>query len=134
MAQNITYNIGSVQNMANHNTEITINQSSQNFSITKGDFSSLAKFLVDKGISEPDIQELKDIIDTEPNLAIEGIKNNKIRGWMGKIAIEANLVARGVEVALIVEVFNIILAFNCELISYFLNFIISIFITHICQF
>lgn len=103
MAQNITYNINSVQNIANHNTESTINQTAQNMSVTKGDFQSLVNFLSDKGISEPDIQELKEIIEIEANITEDGVKNSKIQQWLGKIAVEANLVARGVEIGLLVE-------------------------------
>lgn len=111
MAQNITYNIGSVQNMANHNADTTINQSSQNISITKGDFSSLAKFLVDKGINAPDIKELKYIIDTEPNLATEGMANNTLQSWIGKITIGGGLVVKGVAVETIVEAIKYYLGF-----------------------
>ncbi|CAI3942573.1 unnamed protein product [Commensalibacter communis] len=103
MAQNITYNISSVQNMANHNTDTTINQTAQNISVTKGDFQSLANFLNDKGISEPDIQELKEIIDVESNLATEGMENGKLQSWIGKVAIGGSLVAKGVAVETIVE-------------------------------
>lgn len=103
MAQNVTYNIDSVQNMANHNTESTINQTAQNMTVTKGDLQSLVTFLSDKGISEPDIQELKEIIETEPNITVDGVKNGKIKQWLGNIAVEANLVARGVEIGLLVE-------------------------------
>ncbi|CAI3934231.1 unnamed protein product [Commensalibacter communis] len=103
MAQNITYNISSVQNMANHNTDTTINQTAQNISVTKGDFQSLANFLNDKGISEPDIQELKEIIDVESNLATEGMENSKLQSWIGKIVIGGSLVAKGVAVETIVK-------------------------------
>ncbi|CAI3943748.1 unnamed protein product [Commensalibacter communis] len=103
MAQNITYNISSVQNMANQNTDTTINQTAQNMSVTKGDFQSLANFLNDRGISKPNIQELKEIIDIEPNLATEGMENGKLQSWIGKIAIGGSLVAKGVAVETIVE-------------------------------
>lgn len=111
MAPNTIYNIGSVQSMANHNADTMINQSSQNISITKGDFSSLANFLIDKGINEPAIQELKDIIDIEPNLATEGMTNNKIQGWIGKIIIGGSLVAKGVAIETIVEAIKYYLGF-----------------------
>lgn len=103
MAQNITYNIGSVQNMANHNTESNINQTAQNMSVTKGDLQSLANFLSDKGISELDIQEFKEIIEIEPNITVDGIQNSKIQQWLGKIAIGGSLVAKGVAIDVIVE-------------------------------
>ncbi|CAI3937381.1 unnamed protein product [Commensalibacter communis] len=48
--------------MASHNTDSMINQTAQNLSVTKGDFQSLANFLNDRGISEPDIQELKKLL------------------------------------------------------------------------
>lgn len=103
MAKNITYHIGSVQNMANHNTESTINQTAQNISVTKGDLQSLVNFLSDKGISEPDIQEFKEIIDIEPNITVDGIQNSKIQQWLGKIAVGGSLVAKGVAIDVIVE-------------------------------
>lgn len=109
MAQNITnnYSIGSVQNMANHNTDTTINQTTQNMSVTKGDFQSLANFLSDKGINAHEIQELKEIIDVEPNLATEGMGNNKVQGWVGKIATKmatgTMAVTKGVTVEVIVK-------------------------------
>lgn len=103
MAQNITYNINTLQNMANHNTESTINQTAQNMLVTKGDLQSLVSFLSDKGISEPDIQEFKEIIDIEPNITMDGIQNSKIQQWLGKIAIGGSLVAKGVAIDVIVE-------------------------------
>lgn len=113
MASNITNYINCFSGntgqtvIAHKNIDTTINQSSQSISITKGDFSSLASFLIKKGINEPDIQELNDIIDIEPNLATEAIKNNKIQGWIGKIATKmatgALTVASGVTVEVIVK-------------------------------
>ncbi|EHD13267.1 hypothetical protein CIN_14590 [Commensalibacter intestini A911] len=103
MAQNITYNIGLVQNMANHNTESTINQTAQNISVTKGDLQSLVNFLSDKGISKSEIQEFKEIIDIEPNITVDGIQNSKIQQWLGKIAVGGSLVAKGVAIDVIVE-------------------------------
>lgn len=103
MAKNITYHIGSVQNMANHNTESTINQTAQNMSVTKGDLQSLVNFLSDKGISKPEIQELKEIIEIEPNITVDGIQNSKIQQWLGKIAFGGSLVAKGVVIDVIVE-------------------------------
>lgn len=103
MAQNVTYNINTLQNMANHNTESTINQTAQNMLVTKGDLQSLVSFLSDKGISEPDIQEFKEIIDIEPNITMDGIQNSKIQQWLGKIAIGGSLVAKGVAIDVIVE-------------------------------
>ncbi|OUI78602.1 hypothetical protein HK18_06810 [Commensalibacter intestini] len=103
MAQNITYNINTLQNMANHNTESTINQTAQNMSVTKGDLQSLVNFLSDKGISESEIQEFKEIIEIEPNITVDGIQNSKIQQWLGKIAVGGSLVAKGVAIDVIVE-------------------------------
>lgn len=103
MAQNVTYNINTLQNMANHNTESTINQTTQNISVTKGDLQSLVNFLSDKGISESEIQEFKEIIDIEPNITVDGIQNSKIQQWLGKIAVGGSLVAKGVAIDVIVE-------------------------------
>lgn len=103
MAQNVTYNINTLQNMANHNTESTINQTAQNISVTKGDLQSLVNFLSDKGISVSEIQEFKEIIEIEPNITVDGIQNSKIQQWLGKIVVGGSLVAKGVAIDVIVE-------------------------------
>lgn len=109
MAQNVTnynncFSGDTCQTVVNQNSkETTINQTAQNMLVTKGDLQSLVTFLSDKGVSKPDIQEFKEIIESEPNITVDGVQNSKIQQWLGKIAVGGSLVAKGVAIDVIVE-------------------------------
>lgn len=81
MSANVTYNIQSVGNMANHNQHSTIQQLSS--TVQKGDFNSLKSALEHHGISAEDIQELKEILDKVQQPVNE--LPAEVDGWLGKI-------------------------------------------------
>lgn len=86
MTQNINYNISNVGNMANHNDNSIINQTSTNtLQIIKGDFNSLASNLRSHGIQETDIQELQTIIDVTPLPQSPSEYSSDLKGWMAKM-------------------------------------------------
>lgn len=86
MIQNVSYHIGNVGNMANHNDNSTINQTSTNtVQIIKGDFNSLASNLRSYGIEEADIQELKTIIDVTPLPQSPSEYSPDLKSWMAKM-------------------------------------------------
>lgn len=86
MSANVTYNIQSVGNMANHNQHSTIQQLSS--PVQKGDFNSLESALKLQGISAEDIQELKEILDNVQQPVNE--LPAKVDGWLGKIGQTVN--------------------------------------------
>ncbi|WLF83707.1 hypothetical protein L3D26_10405 [Moraxella sp. ZY21109] len=81
MSANVTYNIQSVGNMANHNQHSTIQQLSS--PVQKGDFNSLESALKSHGISTEDIQQLKEILDNVQQPVNE--LPAEVDGWLGKI-------------------------------------------------
>lgn len=81
MSANVTYNIQSVGNMANHNQHSTIQQLSS--PVQKGDFNSLELALKSHGISAEDIQKLKEIIENTPQPVNE--LPTEVDSWLGKI-------------------------------------------------
>lgn len=86
MTQNVHYTIGNVGNMANHNDNSTINQTStNNVNIIKGDFNSLASNLRSHGIEEADIQELQTIIDITPLPQSQSEYSSELKSWMAKM-------------------------------------------------
>lgn len=86
MSANVTYNIQSVENMANHNQHSTIQQLSSR--VQKGDFYSLESALKSHGISAKDIQELKEILDNVQQPVNE--LPAEVDGWLGKIGRTVN--------------------------------------------
>jgi hypothetical protein len=86
MTQNINYHIGNVGNMANHNDNSTINQTStNNVNIVKGDFNSLASNLRSHGVEEADIQELQTIIDVTPLPQSSNEYSHNLKAWIAKM-------------------------------------------------
>lgn len=86
MTQNVHYTIGNVGNMANHNENSTINQTStNNVNIVKGDFNSLASNLRSHGVEETDIQELQTIIDVTPLPQSPNEYSPNLKAWIAKM-------------------------------------------------
>ncbi|AMX19478.1 hypothetical protein HWI77_07990 [Acinetobacter venetianus] len=86
MTQNVHYTIGNVGNMANHNENSTINQTStNNVNIVKGDFNSLASNLRSHGVEEADIQELQTIIDVTPLPQSPNEYSPNLKAWIAKM-------------------------------------------------
>lgn len=86
MPNSISYHIGNVGNMANHNENSTINQTStNNVNIIKGDFNSLASNFKSHGIEETDIQELQTIIDVTPLPKSPSEYSPDLKDWMSKM-------------------------------------------------
>lgn len=87
---NISYHIGNVGNMANHNDNSTINQTSTNtVQVIKGDFNSLASKLKDYGVEETDIQNLKNVIDVTPTPTSSDELGEGVTNWLGKMSLKA---------------------------------------------
>ncbi|WP_312331372.1 AbiTii domain-containing protein [Acinetobacter variabilis] len=90
MTQNVNYNIGNVGNMANHNDNSTINQTSTNtVQVIKGDFNSLASKLKDYGVEETDIQDLRNVIDVTPTPTSSDELGEGVTNWLGKMSLKA---------------------------------------------
>ena len=90
MTQNVNYNIGNVGNMANHNDNSTINQTSTNtVQVIKGDFNSLASKLKAYGVEEADIQDLKNVIDVTPTPTSSDELGEGVTNWLGKMSLKA---------------------------------------------
>lgn len=90
MIQNVNYNIGNVGNMANHNDNSTINQTSSNtVQVIKGDFNSLASKLKDYGVEETDIQDLRNVIDVTPAPTSSDELGEGVTNWLGKMSLKA---------------------------------------------
>lgn len=83
---NINYHISNVGNMANHNENSTINQTSTNtVNVIKGDFNSLASNLRSHGVEETNIQELQTIIDVTPLPQSPSEYSSDLKCWMVKM-------------------------------------------------
>lgn len=90
MTQNVNYHIGNVGNMANHNENSTINQTSTNtVQVVKGNFDSLATKLKDYGVEESDIQDLKKIIDVTPQPLSSEQFGDGVTTWLGRMSLKA---------------------------------------------
>ncbi|SSO39341.1 AbiTii domain-containing protein [Acinetobacter nosocomialis] len=90
MTQNINYHIGNVGNMANHNDNSTINQTSTNtVQVIKGDFNSLASKLKDYGVEDADIEDLRNVIDVTPSPASSDELGEGVTNWLGKMSLKA---------------------------------------------
>lgn len=90
MTQNVNYHIGNVSNMANHNDNSTINQTSTNtVQVIKGDFNSLASKLKDYGVDETDIQDLRNVIDVTPTPTSSDELGEGVTNWLGKMSLKA---------------------------------------------
>ncbi len=90
MTQNVNYNIGNVGNMANHNDNSTINQTSTNtVQVINGDFNSLASKLKAYGVKEADIQDLKNVIDVTQTPTSSDELGEGVTNWLGKMSLKA---------------------------------------------
>lgn len=69
----------------NYTTIIVGNDNQVNYTITKGNFESLKKLLINSGVSEVDITELKAIIETEEPNRDKKIFGNEINSWISKM-------------------------------------------------
>ena len=72
---------GTVHNIAAGN----IGYSQQNVSVVKGDLGSLSKYLSSLGIDQADIQELNDIVKSEPD-APKKTLGHKVKQWITRVA------------------------------------------------
>ncbi|EHU1439446.1 hypothetical protein A0118_RS04460 [Acinetobacter baumannii] len=82
------HNLNNYGNLASHNDRSTITQNSD-LIISKGDFSSLAKKLKAYGVDEPDIQNLREVIDVYPNPQSPTEYSDGVNSWIGKITVKA---------------------------------------------
>jgi hypothetical protein len=77
-----TYITGNVQNIATGSSNFT--QASE-LCVIEGDFLTLAKYLESHGVQNEDIEELKDLLDTDKKVEEESPFDKRVQGWIGKM-------------------------------------------------
>jgi hypothetical protein len=82
------HNLNNYGNMANHNNESTVTQTS-NLTVNKGDFGSLASRLKGYGVEDEYIQDLKNVIDVTPNPQSPTEYSDGVNSWIGKVTVKA---------------------------------------------
>jgi hypothetical protein len=82
------HNLNNYGNMANHNNESTVTQTS-NLTVNKGDFGSLASRLKGYGVEDEYIQNLKNVIDVTPNPQSPTEYSDGVNSWIGKVTVKA---------------------------------------------
>lgn len=82
MTANVTYNIGNVENMANHNSSSNIQQNSF---IKKDDFQALSSALQSRGVGIDDINKLKLILDNQKDNQPTNELSPEVDSWIIKV-------------------------------------------------
>ena len=82
------HSLNNYGNMANHNNESTVTQTS-NLTVNKGDFGSLASRLKGYGVEDEYIQDLKNVIDVTPNPQSPTEYSDGVNSWIGKVTVKA---------------------------------------------
>ena len=82
------HNLNNYGNMANHNNESTVTQTSY-LTVNKGDFGSLASRLKGYGVEDEYIQNLKNVIDVTPNPQSPTEYSDGVNSWIGKVTVKA---------------------------------------------
>lgn len=82
------HSLNNYGNMANHNNESTVTQTSY-LTVNKGDFGSLASRLKGYGVEDEYIQNLKNVIDVTPNPQSPTEYSDGVNSWIGKVTVKA---------------------------------------------
>lgn len=82
------HNLNNYGNMSSHNTESTVNQTS-NLTVNKGDFGYLASHLKGHGVNDGDIQDLRNVIDVTPAPESPTEYSEGVNSWIGRITVKA---------------------------------------------